>query len=154
MRDAKVLLIACMTLLPLQGHAKQPAKTSNPKGTLEITFRDIRNSQGQIAIGINQSEEGWPRRPDMEPNWKKEGVQSGTMTVRLDLPYGTYAISVLDDENSNREMDSTLGIPKEGFGFSQNPKVGMKAPGFEECSFVIDKPHQKITININYMGRK
>ena len=77
-----------------------------------------------IAIGINHSPEGWPREPQMDANWKKTNIVDGVFTARIEnLTYGTYAISVLDDENSNLEMDMILGIPKEGFGFSKNPRV-------------------------------
>ena len=62
-----------------------------------------------------------------------------SLTVKLDnLEYGTYAVSMMDDEDANLEMDKFLGIPREGFGFSQNPRVGMSVPKFEECSFVVD----------------
>jgi uncharacterized protein (DUF2141 family) len=131
-------------------HSSEPLTT----GVLEITFTDIRNSKGQIAIGINSGPEGWPRKPDMDPNWKKNPVKDGRMTVRVpDLPFGTYAVSVLDDENANLEMDMFLGIPREGFGFSQNPKVGMSAPDFEDCSFELKGAITRIEININYIGK-
>jgi len=53
----------------------------------------------------------------MDPNWKKTNVVDGVFIARVeDLPYGTYAVSVLDDANSNLEMDMFLGIPKEGWG--------------------------------------
>lgn len=124
------------------------------KGTLEITFTGIRNSQGIIAIGINDSPEGWPRKPDMDPNWKKSNMKSGTLTVNVEnLEYGTYAVSVLDDENANLEMDGFLGIPKEGYGFSNNAKVGISPPKFEECSFKINQPLKRISIQIEYMGK-
>jgi uncharacterized protein (DUF2141 family) len=127
---------------------------SVPKASLEITFTGIRNDQGMIAIGINISPKGWPRTPDMAPHWKKSNIRSGAMTVRIEnLDYGTYAISMLDDENSNLEMDNFLGIPREGFGFSGNPRVGMSTPKFDECSFKVDQPLVKITLNTIYMGK-
>ena len=77
------------------------------------------------------------------------------MTVQVkDLPYGTYAVSVLDDENSNLDMDNFLGIPKEGYGFSNDAEVKISPPKFEECSFVIDQPLKKISIEIRYMGKE
>ena len=125
-----------------------------PKATLEITFTGIRNNKGLMAIGINKSPEGWPRQPDLAPNWKKTGINGGNMTVKVEgLDYGTYAVSVLDDENSNLEMDMFLGIPKEGFGFSKDAKVGLSPPKFEECSFRIEAPVKKIAIAIRYMGK-
>ena len=128
---------------------------SNSKATLEITFTGIRSTRELIAIGINKSPEGWPREPHLAPNWKKTGIKDGAMTVKVEnLDYGTYAVSMLDDENGNLEMDNNfLGIPQEGFGFSRNPKIGISPPKFEECSFRIDGPVKKITIEVRYMGK-
>jgi uncharacterized protein (DUF2141 family) len=142
------LLLTCIQTFPLYSQP-QPGK-----GTLEITFTGLRNDVGLVAIGINKSEKGWPRKPDMDPNWKKTNGKASTMTVKLEnFPYGTYAISMLDDENKNLDMDSFLGIPKEGFGFSNNPKVGFSAPDFEECTFVFNQPVQRIRIEVRYMGK-
>jgi uncharacterized protein (DUF2141 family) len=132
-----------------------PSMFSQPgsKTTLEIHFSGLRTSEGKIAIGVNTREEGWPREPQMSYDWEKE-VHDGMMKVRIpDLPYGTYAISVLDDVNRNVEMDMFLGIPKEGWGFSMNPGFKLSAPRFEECAFKLDKPYQLIVIEMRYAGK-
>jgi len=127
---------------------------SSGSGTLEIRFTGIKSDKGQIAIGINNAPDGWPRQPQLNAKWKKENMKAGVFVRRLeDLPYGTYAISVLDDENCSLEMDMFLGIPKEGYGFSMNPPFKPSAPGFDECSFRLDKPFQQITIDIRYIGK-
>ncbi len=133
----------------------QPVNSqSNTVCTLEIKFTGIRTNKGLIAIGINRSPEGWPRQPHMDPNWKKTNVVDGVFIARVeDLPYGTYAVSVLDDANSNLEMDMFLGIPKEGWGFSGNPPFKLSPPKFEQCSFVLDQPFKQITIGLRYAGK-
>jgi len=143
-RSAAVLLFLLAALSPLFSQAPGIGK-------LEITFTDIRNDKGQIAIGINDSEEGWPRTPLIERQWPKSTLKDGKLTVVVDkLKFGDYAVSVLDDENMNQEMDSRLGIPREGYGFSNNPKVKMSAPKYENCKFRIDGPVKKITIQVRY----
>lgn len=127
---------------------------SSPSGTIEIRFTGIRNSGGLIAIGVNRNPDGWPREPHMDFNWKKTGMVDGVFIARIEnLAYGTYAISVLDDENSNLEMDMFMGIPKEGWGFSMNPPFKLSAPDFEECSFLLSEPVKRITIELRYVGR-
>ncbi len=122
--------------------------------TLEIRFTGIRNSNGNITIGINNSPEGWPREPQMNDLWKKQYIEAGVITaIIINLDYGTYAISVLDDENSNQKMDMFIGIPKEGWGFSRNPPFKLSAPNFEACSFLVNKPYQQITIDLRYAGK-
>lgn len=127
---------------------------STSTATLEIKFTGIRNSNGNITIGINNAPEGWPREPQMNDRWKKQHIKAGVFTAKIeDLNYGTYAISVLDDENTNQKIDMFIGIPKEGWGFSMNPPFKLSAPKFNECSFLVDKPYQQITIHLRYVGK-
>jgi len=127
---------------------------SSPTAILEIKFTGIRSNKGLVAIGMNKNPDGWPRKPHMEHNWKKTNLAEGVFTAKLEnLAYGTYAISVLDDENSNLEMEMFMGIPKEGWGFSMNPPFKLSAPDFEDCSFVLNKPFMQITIDLRYAGK-
>lgn len=49
---------------------------------------------------------------------------------------GDYAFAIYHDKNSNEKWDKNfLGIPKERFGISNNPKYGMQAPDFQESLF-------------------
>jgi uncharacterized protein (DUF2141 family) len=128
---------------------------SSQKGSLEITFKGLRNFQGQIAVGINhENPGGFPRQADMELQYKKDKMKDGMLTVEVkDLPYGSYAISVLDDEDGDLEIKMFMGIPQEGFGFSTNPPFKLRAPRFDECSFEIRKPQTKISIDLRYAGK-
>ena len=127
---------------------------SGSRGTLEIKFTGIWNAEGQVAIGINTSPEGWPEHPQIELQFKKQNLVNGEMKVRIpDLPYGTLAISALDDLDSDQEMRMTLGIPREGFGFSMDPPFKLSAPKFEECSFKLNQPLQQIEIRFRNNGK-
>ncbi len=107
-----------------------------------------------MAIGLHNNPKGWHKNPEMEPNWSKEDMKDGTLTVRLEnLEYGTYAFSMMDDEDANLEMDKFMGLPREGFAFSQNPKIGMSVPNFEECSFVVDTSFVELVVDVIYKGK-
>jgi uncharacterized protein (DUF2141 family) len=67
------------------------------------------------------------------------------------LPPGRYALSVIHDENGNGKLDTFLAIPREGFGFSRNPKIRMGPPSFEEALIVIGRGSSHQTIGINYL---
>ena len=64
-------------------------------------------------------------------------INESTETIIIsDLPKGEYAISLYHDENSDNECNRNfLGIPKEGYGFSNNVKPKFSAPTFEDCKF-------------------
>ena len=74
----------------------------------------------------------------------------GTMVVEIkDVPSGTYAVSVLHDLNENLEMDyNFLGMPKEYWGLSNNPKIGLKLPNWDKVKFDVVERDLRLEINI------
>jgi uncharacterized protein (DUF2141 family) len=56
----------------------------------------------------------------------------GGARVCVELPdYGSYALSVLHDRNANSKLDPF----SDGFGFPNNPKIGMNKPNVEKATF-------------------
>jgi uncharacterized protein (DUF2141 family) len=67
------------------------------------------------------------------------------------IPPGTYALVVLHDENMNGKVDTNwIGIPKEGYGFSNDAKASFSAPSFQDASFLYDGQMLEMTINLHY----
>jgi uncharacterized protein (DUF2141 family) len=58
---------------------------------------------------------------------------------------------VLHDENENMKLDRNIfGFPKEGFGFANNPHVGLRAPPFASAVMHVACPVTDTTIHIIY----
>ncbi len=51
------------------------------------------------------------------------------------MPIGIYAVSAIHDANNDGKLNTMFGIPTEGFAFSRNPAMKMRAPRFNESSF-------------------
>lgn len=65
---------------------------------------------------------------------------------------GSYAIAVIHDENNNGKMDLAMGLmPREGFGFSRDAKVGMGPPSFKSAAFDVNGGTINQTIHMRYM---
>ena len=64
-------------------------------------------------------------------------AKSGEVQVSFEnISPGDYAISVMHDANENNELDSNaFGIPKEGFGFSNDVMGMFGPPSFEKAKF-------------------
>jgi uncharacterized protein (DUF2141 family) len=77
----------------------------------------------------------------------KVAAKQGEVTLKFaDLPDGKYAVQVMHDQNDNNKLDTNfLGIPSEGYGFSNNPKV-MRRAHFDEALFEVVG---NVTISIN-----
>jgi uncharacterized protein (DUF2141 family) len=104
---------------------------------LTVTVSDVRATSGHVLIAVFDSTEAW--NENAEPIAKGSiSATAGDVVFRfLDLSAGTYAVTVTHDENDNGKIDSNLvGIPTEGYGFSNDPQV-MRRATFEEAAFVV-----------------
>ncbi len=67
------------------------------------------------------------------------------------VPAGRYGIVVLHDENANHRLDRNIfRVPKEGFGFANNPHVGLSAPSWEDASVQVTCPDTAVGIHLIY----
>ena len=67
------------------------------------------------------------------------------------MPVGTYAVLVMHDENANGKLDTMLGIPKEGFGFSGNPKIRMGPPKAHNVRFELAPGEVEQRVKMKYL---
>lgn len=126
------------------------------KGSLHITFTEIRSDVGLIRIGIYSSDKEWIHHPKYSHKWDKSELKGDRLRVVVDdLPYGSYSISVLDDEDRSNSMNYKLKLPQEGWGMSNNPSfLKLKQPGYDECSFKLDSPKISMEIKLNYLNKR
>ena len=116
---------------------------------LTVTIDKIKGDKGSIRIGIFDSEDGFLKKPI---DGRAIKVAGDHVTVVFDkLKPGTYAVSVIHDENDNAELDKkAFGIPKEGVGFSNNVMGKFGPPSFEEASIKL-KGEETVSIDLKYM---
>ncbi len=57
----------------------------------------------------------------------------------------------MHDANGNGKLDSNMmGIPKEGFGFSNDATGSFGPPGFDEAKFNLTGKDQVVVITLKY----
>jgi uncharacterized protein (DUF2141 family) len=97
---------------------------------------------------------GYPDKPAYNFSLAKDTIKNGTMRffIPVDKP-GPVSFCILDDDNRNEKMDYIFGImPKEGFGFSNNPKISLRgAPSFSTTSFSYSGGIKEISVRMIYM---
>lgn len=124
-----------------------------PELQVQLSFSNVRGSEGKLLIGVCRNEEEFPYSPFRFLEIPKTQLEAGVpFQAFIDLPPGTYAFAILDDENENKEMDTNfLGIPKEGFAFSNNVGIGLLGmPSFEQCQITIDENNLDQQIKLVY----
>jgi uncharacterized protein (DUF2141 family) len=58
----------------------------------------------------------------------------------INLPKGTYLISILLDKNFNNILDKNfIGVPSEQYGFSSKKQIRFRKPKFDEGSIEFSK---------------
>jgi uncharacterized protein (DUF2141 family) len=140
-----LLLIFCCSIW-IASSVRLAAQTPRT-GAITVNITGIRNADGNLRVALRRDEntmvEG--RTVDIDPK---------TLTAKVvfeNVPEGAYGVSVIHDENKNGKLDmNEVGMPIEGYGYSNNPA---KRPGpapFEETKFALTAPSTSIEIALIY----
>ena len=123
---------------------------SSNAANLTVTVEQVRNSKGEIRFSIFNVPSQFPQGNELDS--KDVPAQLGFVTVQFyNLVLGAYAIAIHHDENSDGEMNTNfIGLPKEGYGFSNNAKVNFAAPAFEAAAFNLDVGDKSIRLRVVY----
>lgn len=129
----------------------QAAVTPTQQCALLVHVTGFRNQKGVAGGTVFNSPDGWPENNAKAYHHEHVAIVDRKATLPFTLPPGKYAVAVLHDENENQKMDRNwLGIPKEGFGFANNPHVGLKAPPYDKATVLVTCPVTEISIQLIY----
>ena len=114
-----------------------------------VTITGLRNTNGHVLLSLFNDGEGFPNKPEKAFRKERLNISAGKATIHLNtLPPGNYAIAILHDENDDLKMKTNwLGIPVEGYGFSNNVMGVMGPPSFTKAQFRITSG-KAVSINI------
>ena len=140
-------LVLMLAALPSLAFAQSPCPG------IHVKILNIKNSTGTVACALFESPEGFPT--------EYLRMATNVMVIKIrkdqarcdfeDIPPGTYAIAVVHDENMNGKLDANwLGIPTEGYGFSNDAKGLVGAPSFSAASFPYDGQNLDLTMDLYY----
>ena len=67
------------------------------------------------------------------------------------IPFGEYAIAILHDEDNDNNMKTgKFGMPKEGYGISNNVKGVFGPPKFESAKINLNSTNIFMIISMTY----
>lgn len=114
---------------------------------IEVTLSGIRTAEGTVGLALVQAD-GWDgKAPRVQGTGGPATAGSATFVFR-DVAPGRYAVMVSHDENGNGRLDTNLiGMPVEGYGFSNNPRV-MRKPTFDEAAFEVGQGDVALVIEL------
>ena len=111
---------------------------------LEVEIENLRNGSGNILVALIDAEKN-------QVMGKTGQIQNGkSLIVFENLKPEKYAIKYIHDENANGKLDKNfMGIPKEGYGISNNAYGFFGPEEFEKQLFVLRRS-SKINLQTKY----
>lgn len=126
---------------------------TSPCPGIHVKILNIRNRNGTVDCALFDSPEGFPRE-FLHSAQNVMVIKIRRTEARCDfeaIPPGTYALAVIHDENSNGRLDSNpLGVPTEGYGFSNDATALFGTPSFSDASFSYNGQSLDMTISLHY----
>jgi len=118
---------------------------------LTVHIANVRNGKGVVHACLTRDRRHFPDcRGD--PLAVRSTVSAGSAVLRFPgLAAGRYAVTLFHDENRNQRLDMLMGIPREGFGFSGNPRIRFGAPRFKDVTIAIPPGQTVQTIRMQYL---
>jgi uncharacterized protein (DUF2141 family) len=151
------LVRSALRLLALLPAAAAPAAAQDCTGPpgpvrLFVNVDNVRDSRGLIAVTLYTDD----RRRFLAKRGSlyvgRVPARRGRTRVCIHVPKpGTYALAVYHDADSDRGFDRTgLGLPAEGFGFSNNPPTFFGLPSFSRVRIGVPRTNLSTTIRLHY----
>jgi uncharacterized protein (DUF2141 family) len=125
---------------------------NSPRGTVTIVITGLKSTRGEVLVSLYNQAAPFPDKADKAVGKSRVAIRDKTVRVTFEnLPYGRYAAALVHDENSNLKMDFNFaGMPKEGFGFSNNATGTFGPPAFGKAAFVLDAAEKRTAIKVSY----
>ena len=119
--------------------------------TVEIAIEGARSARGVFHVCVTGQQKHFPDC-SKDPTAVKRTVQAASRSLSLPgLAPGRYAVTLFHDENNNQRLDTLLGIPREGFGFSRNPVVRFGAPSFRQVDIQLAPGINRQALRLQYL---
>jgi len=120
--------------------------------TLAVQVSQLSSAAGEVVVTVYPSD---PRR-FLAPRGKLLRLRVKTTTpatrVCFNLPGpDVYAVAVYHDANANQDFDrNRVGMPVEGFGFSNDAPTRFGLPSFDAVRFAVKPGENALRVKMRY----
>lgn len=124
---------------------------SQTKLTVQVT--GVRAAKGEMAITLYPDDAKRFLAPHQKMARVRAVAQAPVTTACFWLPAPAYyALAIYHDENGNRAFDRTIvGLPAEGFAFSNDPPTPTALPPFKAVRFKAGEGETRIKVKLKYL---
>ena len=119
---------------------------------LTVSVEGLRNGNGLVTVAVypDDSRQFLAKGGTIKNNRFNASAPVTRACVFVPKP-GVYAIAVYHDEDASRKLNRTgLGLPSEGYGFSNNPATLAGLPAFRSVRLNVPKAGLTTHIKMKY----
>ena len=129
------------------------SKNKKCQNNLKVKIIGIKKKQGQLCLSLFNCKQGFPNNGNKAIKTYSIEVTDTQATIHFsNLEAGSYAVAVFHDENNDGVLNfNWLGIPIEGFGFSNNPRILKGIPKFKDSAVMVNDSDTNIEIKLKYI---
>ena len=151
---AKVAALAGIAALTGFAGTASASPTPNCAGPasdtwINIAIDGVRNGNGLMAVTLyaDNSRKFLVRHGSVYVG--RAAAQANSMRTCIFVPQpGVYVLALYHDENGNQKFDRTgIGLPAEGYGFSNNPSTLAGLPSFRSVRLAV--PHTGLATRVH-----
>ena len=150
----RILGAASVLLLGASASASEAPAAVAPvvSASIDLAITGLRSDKGDVLVCLSASPRHFPdcTKDAKARKLKISAVRANSIHIEGVRP-GTYAVALVHDENANGKMDLRLFLPREGFGFSRNPRIGMGPPKFKAAQFTVGADDEQYTVHMKYI---
>ena len=147
---AVCLMVALGAACAANGQAPTPGQS-----VIHVEISGLRSDKGQMLCALYSSAQAdaFPKNADKAVARLTAKIAERQAVCDFSgVAPGTYAVSVVHDENSNGKLDTNfIGMPREGVGASNDAKGHMGPPRFSAASFRYEGGRLDLKIRVNYL---
>lgn len=141
------------TALPAAAQGAPAGCTGPPSATwINVVLEGMRSGRGQAAVTLyaDNSRKFLVKHGSLYVG--RAPANAGTTRTCIFLPSpGIYALAIYHDENGNQSFDrSGIGLPAEGYGFSNNPPTLVGLPSFRSVRLSVPRSGMTTRIQMKY----
>ncbi len=129
-------------------------QSGSAQGRINVRISNFENDKGSCIVCVYDNARSFSEKGGTPVSCQTVPITGKNATAVFEnLKPGPYAVMVIHDANNNRKFDNNfLGIPKEGYGASQNKLPFAAAPKFEENKITVtDNATTTSNIRLRYI---
>jgi len=117
---------------------------------LAVDVSHMRSAKGMVRVCLTADPDNFPACVDDAKALTRTLPAAVRTTSFPGLPQRGYALAIIHDENSNSKLDTIAGIPREGYGFSNDAAVRFGPPRFSAARFMLAGDAEMQQVRMRY----